>query len=183
MTPRLLAAATKALREGGSREIPVTAVQVGVVGQFRRIVIAVLISVLALPVISKVFGLDSKPYLVVFLTQFVMVILIGLVLTQALARTLKGDPILGGARSALIVVTAKGLRLFPLSGFRRIGALALTLDLDDLAFAHIEPRRSAIDLPRFVFGHLGGAMSYELPGKYVLQLRQAIERLDESIDP
>ncbi len=182
MTPRMLATVTKALRDSGSREIPVTAIPVGVIGQFRRNVMAIIISLLALPVVSKVFELDSKPYLVVFLTQTVMVLLSALILIQALAWTLKGDPLLGGARSGLIVITSRGLRLFPLRGLRRLQPIALTLDLEDLAFAHVEPRRSAIDLPRFVFGHLGGSMSYEIAGKYVLQLRQAIERLEESAD-
>ncbi|MEO6122371.1 MAG: hypothetical protein ABIR32_01580, partial [Ilumatobacteraceae bacterium] len=91
-------------------------------------------------------------------------------------------PLLDGARAALLVVTDTGVRLFPLSATRRVGSVALTLELDDLAFAHIEPRRSIFDLPRFVFGHLGGAMSYEIAGKDVLALRHAIERLEQSVD-
>jgi hypothetical protein len=80
----------------------------------------------------------------------------------------------------LLVITSNGVRLFRPASRRRTAALVLTLHRDEIAFAHIEPRRSIFDLPRFVFGHIAGAMTYEVAGKDVLQLSQAIERLEEA---
>ncbi len=182
MTPRRLAAATKALRAAGSREIPIAAVRVGVVGEFRRQVIGILLGILSVPVLSYVLGLDSKPYVVELVAQMAIAIVMVVMFALILVRTIKGDPTLHGARAGMVVVTAKGLRLFSLAGLRRVAAEVLTVPLDDLTFAHIEPRRSIFDLPRFVFGHPGGAMSYELQGKDVLQLGHAIARLEQPAD-
>lgn len=182
MTPRMLALATKALRDNGSRENPSTAIRIGVIGQFRRQMIAVMIGVLGMTLLTQVLGLRGRSVISLLVTQFAIALVLIVILALVLARTLKGDPLLDGARAALLVITSTGLRLFPLSGFRRVGPVVLTLDIDDLAFAHLEPRRSIFDLPRFVFGHLGGAMSYEIAGKDVLQLRHAIERLEEASD-
>jgi hypothetical protein len=182
VTPRMLATATKALRDNGVKENPVTAVRVGVVGQFRRQMIAVMIGILGMTALTQVLGLRDASVMALLLSQFALAVVLIIVLSQVLIRTLRGDPLLGGARAALLVVTNTGVRLFPLSGTRRVGAVALTLELEDLAFAHIEPRRSIFDLPRFVFGHIGGAMAYEIAGKDVLALRHAIEHLEASAD-
>ena len=182
MTPRRLAAATKALREAGSREIPIAAARLGVIGEFRRQVIGVLLGILSVPVLSYVFDLDSKPYLVELLLQVAIAVVMVTTFVLILMRTTKGDPTLQGARSGMVVVTSKGLRLFSAASRRRVPELVLTLPLDDLVLAHIEPRGSIFDLPRFVFGHAGGTMAYELQGKDVLQLTHAIERLEEPAD-
>lgn len=178
----MLAAATKALRANGVIENPVAVVRVGVIGAFRRQMIAVMIGILGMTVLTQVLGLRGSSIVALLASQFALALALIIVLMQVLSRTLKGDPLLDGARAALLVVTDSGVRLFSYSASRRVGPVALTLELDDLAFAHIEPRRSIFDLPRFVFGHLGGAMSYEIAGKDVLQLRHAIERLEASAD-
>ena len=178
----MLATATRALRDNGVKDIPITAIRVGVIGQFRRQMIAVMIGILGMTALTQVLGLRGESLVVLLASQVALAVALILVLSQVLARTLKGDPLLDGARAALLVVTGTGVRLFPLSGTRRVGPVALTLELEDLAFAHIEPRRSIFDLPRFVFGHIGGAMSYEIAGKDVLALRHAIERLEASAD-
>ncbi len=178
----MLATATRALRDSGSREIPTAALKVNVVGHFRRLMIAMMIGILGMTVLSQFLDLSSKSFVALVITQLVIAAVLALALGAILVRTLKGDPALHGRRSGLVVITAKGLRLFSTAASRRAPTPALHLDLDDLVFAHVEPRRSIFDLPRFVFGHIEGTMSYEIAGKDVLQLKHAIERLDESID-
>ncbi|MEO7397806.1 MAG: hypothetical protein ABIW84_04510 [Ilumatobacteraceae bacterium] len=181
MTQRLLAAATMALQESGSRERPLAAARIGVVGEFRRQMFAIIVAIVSVPFASRVFGLDSRPYLIELLAQIGIALTLIIVLVVVLSRTLRGDPVLLGARSGMVVITDDHVRLFASAGRRRF-VPALSVGDDDLVFAHIEPRRSMFDVPRFVFGHLGGAMSYELQGKDLLQLNLAIERLGEQRD-
>ena len=178
----MLAVATTALRDNGVKENPVAVMRLGVVGVFRRQMIGLMLGILGMTALTQVLGLRGSSIIALLSAQVAMAVVLVVLLQLLLSRTLKGDALLDGARAALLVVTDSGVRLFPLSGLRRVGPVALTLELGDLAFAHIEPRRSIFDLPRFVFGHTGGAMSYEIAGKDVLSLRHAIERLEESAD-
>jgi len=181
MTPRSLALATKALEGAGSREIPLAVARVYKVGHNRRVLLGVMFAVLTMTVLTNVLSLSSESFVRLIAMQFAMALLLGVIFVPIAVRTQRGDDMLAGGRLGLLVVTASGLRLFA-TPWRRPPVVQLALTLDDLAFAHVEPRRMVLDLPRFVFGHIAGTLAFEISGRDVVQLRRAIQLLEEAQD-
>ena len=185
MTPKVLARAGAALREVGIAEQPVAATKIVVVGNTRRMLIAVVCGILPVALISRDLGFDKRSYLVEALGQLAIAVVLVVAFLAGFQRVTKRDPLLSSLGTGIMFITERGLHILTRRGVRRTWTPTLRLASADVSLAQLEPRRSMFDPPRLVLRRFRGEpLTYELPERHLMDFAKAVAELrQDRADP